>query len=133
MLGRATLPDEARDRILAAAEGTPLFVEEMLSMLIDDGSLAATATGGRPTAGRPAGAADDPGLLAARLEQLTGDERAAIQRAAVCGKQFHVGAVAALLDGGEVLPVLMSLVRRDLIRRTGRRSRARTRSGSAIS
>ena len=38
-------------------------------------------------------------LLAARLDQLTGDERAAIQRAAVCGKQFHVGAVAALLDG----------------------------------
>ena len=40
LLGRAALPDEARGRILAAAEGTPLFVEEMLSMLIDDGSLA---------------------------------------------------------------------------------------------
>jgi tetratricopeptide (TPR) repeat protein len=57
-------------------------------------------------------------LLAARLEQLTGDERAVIQRAAVCGKQFHVGAVAALLDakGGSVGPTLMGLVRRDLIR-----------------
>ena len=57
-------------------------------------------------------------LLAARLDQLTADERAAIQRAAVCGKQFHVGAVAALLDadGREVRPTLMSLVRRDLIR-----------------
>ena len=118
MLGRATLPDEARDRILAAAEGTPLFVEEMLSMLIDDGSLA--RDGDRWVATGPLVDLRVPptiqALLAARLEQLTGDERAVIQRAAVCGKQFHVGAVAALLDGGEVLPVLMSLVRRDVLR-----------------
>ena len=120
LLGRATLPEEARDRILAAAEGTPLFVEEMLSMLIDDGSLARdgdrwVATGELSDLRVPP---TIQALLAARLEQLTGDERAAIQRAAVCGKQFHVGAVAALLngDGGEVRPALMSLVRRDLIR-----------------
>ena len=101
LLGRAALPDEARDRILAAAEGTPLFVEEMLSMLIDDGSLA--RDGDRWVATGPLVDLRVPptiqALLAARLDQLTGDERAAIQRAAVCGKQFHVGAVAALLDG----------------------------------
>ena len=120
LLGRATLPDEARDRILAAAEGTPLFVEEMLSMLIDEGSLA--RDGDRWVATGPLVDLRVPptiqALLAARLEQLTGEERAAIQRAAVCGKQFHVGAVAALLDGDgrEVRPALMSLVRRDLIR-----------------
>jgi class 3 adenylate cyclase len=119
MLGRATLPDEARVRILAAAEGTPLFVEEMLSMLIDDGSLA--RDGDRWVATGPLVDLRVPptiqALLAARLEQLTGDERAAILRAAVCGKQFHVGALAALLDGDgrEVRPALMSLVRRDLI------------------
>ena len=97
MLGRATLPDEARVRILAAAGGTPLFVEEMLSMLIDDGSLA--RDGDRWVATGPLVDLRVPptiqALLAARLEQLTGEERAAIQRAAVCGKQFHVGAVAA--------------------------------------
>jgi class 3 adenylate cyclase/tetratricopeptide (TPR) repeat protein len=118
LLGRATLPDEARVRILAAAEGTPLFVEEMLSMLIDDGSLA--RDGDRWVATGPLVDLRVPptiqALLAARLEQLTGDERAVIQRAAVCGKQFHVGAVAALLDGGEVQPILMSLVRRDVLR-----------------
>jgi class 3 adenylate cyclase/tetratricopeptide (TPR) repeat protein len=120
MLGRAALPEEARDRILAAAEGTPLFVEEMLSMLIDDGTL--TRDADRWVATRELSDLRVPptiqALLAARLDQLTGDERAAIQRAAVCGKQFHVGAVAALLDGdgGAVRPLLMSLVRRDLIR-----------------
>jgi tetratricopeptide (TPR) repeat protein len=119
MLGRATLPDEARVRILAAAEGMPLFVEEMLSMLIDDGSLA--REGDRWVATGPLVDLRVPptiqALLAARLEQLTGDERAAIQRAAVCGKQFHVGALAALLDGDdrEVRPAVMSLVRRDLV------------------
>ena len=120
LLGRAPLPEEARDRILAAAEGTPLFVEEMLSMLIDDGLL--TRDGDRWMA---TGALSDlrvpptiQALLAARLDQLSVEERGAIQRAAVCGKQFHVGAVAALLeaDGREVRPILMSLVRRDLIR-----------------
>ena len=118
LLGRAALPEEARARILAAAEGTPLFVEEMLSMLIDDGSLA--RDGDRWVATGPLDDLRVPptiqALLAARLEQLTVDERAAIQRAAVCGKQFHVGAVAALLDGGEVQPILMSLVRRDVLR-----------------
>jgi class 3 adenylate cyclase len=39
LLGRTALPDEVRAHILAAAEGTPLFVEEMLAMLIDDGVL----------------------------------------------------------------------------------------------
>jgi class 3 adenylate cyclase len=118
LLGRAALPEETRDRILAAAEGTPLFVEEMLSMLIDDGSLA--RDGDRWVATRPLVDMRVPptiqALLAARLDQLTGDERAAIQRAAVCGQQFHVGAVAALLDGEEVQPILMSLVRRDVLR-----------------
>ena len=39
LLGRAEIPRAARDRILEAAEGNPLFVEEMLGMLIDDGLL----------------------------------------------------------------------------------------------
>ena len=39
LLGDADLPVAARDRILEAAEGNPLFVEEMLGMLIDDGLL----------------------------------------------------------------------------------------------
>ncbi|MEX2204046.1 MAG: adenylate/guanylate cyclase domain-containing protein, partial [Actinomycetota bacterium] len=39
LLGRAEIPSEARTRILDAAEGNPLFVEEMLGMLIDDGLL----------------------------------------------------------------------------------------------
>ncbi len=39
LLGTAALDEAARARIIEAAEGNPLFVEQMLSMLIDDGIL----------------------------------------------------------------------------------------------
>ena len=50
LLGGASLPGSARERILAAAEGNPLFVEEMLGMLIDDGLLKREDGGWRPVA-----------------------------------------------------------------------------------
>jgi len=120
LLRRAALPDEARVRILEAAEGTPLFVEEMLSMLIDDGLLVLEgdrwiATGDLESVSVPP---TIQALLAARLDRLSADERAVIQRAAVAGKQFHLGALTAMFDGDRVADVrgtLMSLVRRDLI------------------
>jgi class 3 adenylate cyclase/tetratricopeptide (TPR) repeat protein len=120
LLRRAALPDEARVRILEAAEGTPLFVEEMLSMLIDDGLL--VLEGDRWIAAGDLENVSVPptiqALLAARLDRLSDDERAVIQRAAVAGKQFHLGALEAMFDGGRVADVrgtVMSLVRRDLI------------------
>jgi hypothetical protein len=39
LLGEAGLDDEVRARIVAAAEGNPLFVEQLLSMLIDEGLI----------------------------------------------------------------------------------------------
>ena len=39
LVGRAELAGEVGTRIAESAEGNPLFVEEMLSMLIDDGLL----------------------------------------------------------------------------------------------
>ena len=39
LVGGAGLATEVEARIADAAEGNPLFVEEMLSMLIDDGLL----------------------------------------------------------------------------------------------
>jgi len=120
LLGRAELPEDVQARILEHAEGTPLFVEEMLGMLIDDGRL--VREGDRWSAvGELSEVAVPPtiqALLAARLDRLNGDERAVIQRAAVEGKQFHVGAVRSLLDddpGFDLRATLMGLVRRDLI------------------
>src|SRR5204863_333132 len=39
LLGETGLADEAQGRIVAAAEGNPLFVEQMLSMMIEEGHV----------------------------------------------------------------------------------------------
>ena len=121
LLGKAALAGDVGARIQQAAEGNPLFVEETLSMLIDDGLL-------RRDDGRWVAAGDlsdvrmppsIQALLAARLDRLEGDERHVIERAAVEGKTFHQGSVRALAEGAvreRVGPCLLSLGRKELIR-----------------
>ena len=121
LLGRAEIPVAARGRILEAAEGNPLFVEEMLGMLIDDGLLR-LEDGTWRAAEDLADVTVPPTiqlLLAARLDRLDGDERSVIERGAVEGKVFHSGAVVSLsperLRPG-VPSRLLALARKELIR-----------------
>ena len=95
-----------RDRILASAEGNPLFLEEMAAL-----------------ARESRGAVDVPptiqALLQARLDTLDASDRAVIERGAVEGKVFHRGAVTALAPAllrDDVPTRLLSLVRRELVR-----------------
>jgi len=111
---------EAQDAIADAAEGNPLFVEETLRMLIDDGFL--RLNGGWTLTGDLSRLAIPPtihALLGARLDRLDDDERAVIQRASVIGRVFWWGAVS-FLSTEELTPrvgsILMSLARKELIR-----------------
>jgi tetratricopeptide (TPR) repeat protein len=121
LLGDAELPGAARDRILAAAEGNPLFVEEMIGMLIDDGLLR-FEDGSWRSVDDLADLTVPPTiqlLLAARLDRLDAEERAVIERGAVEGKVFHTGAVTSLSPEGQrtsVRPRLLALARKELIR-----------------
>jgi class 3 adenylate cyclase/tetratricopeptide (TPR) repeat protein len=121
LLGRADIPQAARDRILEAAEGNPLFVEEMLAMLIDDGLLR-FEDGAWRSALDLANVTVPPTihlLLAARLDRLDAEERAVIERGAVEGKVFHTGAVATLSADSvrqNVRSRLLALARKELIR-----------------
>ena len=121
LLGRAQLDEEVRDRIMSAAEGNPLFVEEMLGMLIDDGLLT-RSDGHWVPAGDLSQITVPPtihALLAARLDRLGRDERAVIERGSVEGKVFHRGAVAELSTDqlrDSVWSHLQALVRKELIR-----------------
>jgi class 3 adenylate cyclase/tetratricopeptide (TPR) repeat protein len=117
----AGLDDPVLERIREAGGGNPLFLEEMLRMLEDDGVL--ERTNGRWHSTRGAAEFAVPGsiqaLLGARLDRLTGEERSVIRAAAVVGKEFWWGAVDSLVDADirpRVGAHLQTLVRKDLIR-----------------
>jgi len=121
LVGDRTLPDAVHAEIVNAAEGNPLFVEEMLGMLVDDGVLRAVDGGWEVT--RDVARLDVPptiqALLAARLDRLSASEREVAQIAAVVGRVFDRPTVEALLAEPERAGVgrqIMALVRKDLVR-----------------
>ncbi|MGN6429309.1 MAG: ATP-binding protein [Gaiellaceae bacterium] len=99
LLGDAPIPDDARARIVTAAEGNPLFVEQLLSMLIDDGLLRREGDGWVVPEG-DLSELSIPGtiqaLLAARLDLLSPEERSVIEPASVIGQIFEQPAVEEL-------------------------------------
>ena len=121
LLDRTSVASEVKERIAGAAEGNPLFVEELLAMLIDQGALRKEAS--HWVAAADLSSMDVPptiqALLDARLDRLDAKERSVLERAAVAGRIFSRAAVRALsppddhavLDGR-----LDSLVRKQLIR-----------------
>jgi predicted ATPase len=118
--GAVPLPAKSEARITEAAEGNPLFAEELLAMVIDKaevghrGPKRASDEGSRlslpPTI---------QALLSARLELLPEDERGVVELASVEGTQFHRGALGELAPNRSEVSLdrsLSALVRRDLIR-----------------
>jgi class 3 adenylate cyclase/tetratricopeptide (TPR) repeat protein len=121
LLGSTELPAQVAERIVNTAEGNPLFVQETLAMLIDDG-LVVREDGRWVVTGDLSSVVVPPSiqaLLASRLERLTPEERTALEAASVVGKGFFVSAVRDLVgeDARSRVPGdLMSLVRKELIR-----------------
>jgi len=121
LLGHMNLPNDVRLRISNAAEGNPLFLEELLGKLIDDGFLVAGDNGwSMPDDLRELTIPPSiQALLSARLDGLNAEERSVIQRAAVEGKVFHRGAVVELAPEtirDSVGTQLTSLMRMELVR-----------------
>ena len=95
---------EARQEIVDAAAGVPLFVEQIAA-------LRSEGEAGLPPTVRA--------LLAARVDRLQPAERTLLERAAIQGEVFDRATVAALLGEQALVPVggtLMGLVRREFIR-----------------
>jgi class 3 adenylate cyclase/tetratricopeptide (TPR) repeat protein len=105
LLGRLAARRRARvsrSELMSAAEGNPLFLEQLVAMRVD-----APASRTPPTI---------HALLAARIDVLPVAERRATDAASIEGRGFHRGAVRALSDGGdEVDAALDGLVQRELI------------------
>jgi predicted ATPase len=99
---------EDRERIFAAAEGNPLFVEQMTAM-------AAEQDGESELSIPPSIQA----LLAERLDRLTPEEREVVERASVVGRDFPLAAVAGLFPPEQrqaLATHLFGLVRKGLVR-----------------
>jgi predicted ATPase/class 3 adenylate cyclase len=124
LLGNAGLPETVRDRITRASGGNPLFVEQMLSMLIDDGHLQPMNGGWQASADLPDLAIPPTihALLAARLDRLVLEERSVLEPAAVIGVEFPTPAVTELappMIRGRVASLLELLSHKQLVRPTG--------------
>jgi len=92
--------------IEVAAEGNPLFIEQLVAALAEgDGATAVPPT--------------IHALLAARLDRLSPAERSTLERAAVAGREFWRGTIAELSpeeDRSGLSAVLLELVRKELVR-----------------
>ncbi len=108
LLERSVLPAETQQLLLERAGGNPLYAEEFVRMLRDSGFEAE----------------DVPvpvsihALIAARLDTLSQERKALLQDAAVLGKVFWAGAVAAMgrRDPHEAEQALHELARKELVR-----------------
>jgi predicted ATPase/class 3 adenylate cyclase len=108
LLADSDLGPAVRARIADAAEGNPLFVEQMVALLAEEGESGETIP--IPPSIQA--------LLAARLDRLTFEERSMLETAAVVGRGFWRGAVRDLAPQGlrnVVGAHLMALVRKDLV------------------
>ncbi|HXV03512.1 MAG TPA: AAA family ATPase, partial [Gaiellaceae bacterium] len=102
VMGGDRMLDEAeRARITAAAEGNPLFLEQLLALKAELGA-------------REVIPPSIHALLVSRLDALESEERSVLERASVIGREFSRGAIGTL-SGEDVGATLLSLARKDLV------------------
>jgi predicted ATPase/class 3 adenylate cyclase len=109
---RSVLPAEVQAAVLERAGGNPLYAEEFVRMVAEGTGDELELPG------------SVQGIIAARLDALDPADKDLLQNAAVVGKVFWPGALAAIgerdhLDVEQRLPVLE---RRELVRRSRRSS-----------
>jgi class 3 adenylate cyclase len=100
------LTSDERERVLAAAEGNPFFLQQMAAMRAE---LGAAADDIPPTI---------QAVLTSRIDRLPESERAVLEAAAIEGRIFHRGALAELVAAphrSALDPALGSLAERGLI------------------
>jgi class 3 adenylate cyclase/tetratricopeptide (TPR) repeat protein len=112
LLNRAVLEAEIQSDLLARAGGNPLYAEQYVRMLLELGEQEELPL-----------PESIQGIIASRLDALAPEEKSLLQAAAVIGKVFWLGALAAL-DGGlsraGLEERLHGLERRQFVRREHR-------------
>jgi predicted ATPase len=117
LMGDAGSAAALSDRVFESSEGNPLFVEELVRMLIDERHLDQEPS-------ELAMPVTIHALLAARLDRLDREERAIVEAGAVIGRSFGDEAALALARGAdraELEPRLGALVRKQVVEPDGGR------------
>ena len=116
LLERSVLPAETQAALLQRAGGNPLYAEEFARMMADRDLTVGN--------GEPALPESIQGIVAARLDALTEEEKTLIQDAAVVGKVFWLGTVAKVgaVELRAAQERLHSLERKEFVRRQQRSS-----------
>jgi len=113
LLDRAVMPAETQSKLLSRAGGNPLYAEQYARMFVELG-----------------GEGDLPlpeslqGLIAARLDALSKEEKTLLQEAAVVGKVFWLGVATSLtdIDRRRAEEILHGLERKEFLWRARRSS-----------
>ena len=119
LLGDDVAPEIAA-RVEEAAEGNPLFIEETVRMLVDEGLIVRHGSRWEPERDL-ADVVLPPSieaLLAARLDRLESAELQVLQRAAVIGRIFGWGAVRALspeVERAGLADALQGLLKKEVV------------------
>jgi class 3 adenylate cyclase/pimeloyl-ACP methyl ester carboxylesterase len=111
------LPDEFVDLIASRADGNPFYLEELIKMLTDEGTIHVDDVAQRwhvdtvrvDAIGVPATLT---GVLQARLDTLNSPERSVLQRAAVVGRVFWDDAIATMHDHPAETPAALEVASR---------------------
>jgi class 3 adenylate cyclase/tetratricopeptide (TPR) repeat protein len=112
LLSEHHVPDKVRDRLLDKTEGNPLFVEETVRMLLEQGAEGGDRIPDTLQA-----------MIGARIDRLPAGEKVVLQRGAVIGRTFWAGALDHLspeYDGDELEDMLDDLLLRDFLTREER-------------
>ena len=118
-LGAKALPVGLQARLLEASGGNPLFAEELVRLLQDRDLLVTRGGQTQLKEGAELPRSDSiSALIAARLDTLAPERKGLLADAAVVGRTFWAGAVAAVAadEPSQVYEGLMELVAKELVR-----------------
>ena len=123
MLGADRLPPTLAARLPISTEGNPLFVRELVRMLVDDDVIIRTPEHQWELT-VDADAVEVPptiqSLLAARIERLDPQHRRVLEMASVIGAEFNLGALGELAGStGSAAAALDDMRRSELVEPTG--------------
>jgi len=124
LMGRDVTLQSIRKRIVAKAQGNPLFLEELVQSLAETGCFEGEP--GNYRLSKPAGRIEIPqtihAVLAARIDRLDGLPKTLLQTSAVIGPDVSIALLSGMLEvaPGKIAGDLKTLEKADFLRKMKR-------------